>query len=584
MMKWLVWVVVALIAATGVFAQSGTIRLLALTERDDGGSAGTLADLDLKIEKGSGKVFLETFPLTKITTQISMRFAQQIACKELEVDCSDKDFFFTIHALPGIVGGPSAGSAAGVLAASLLTGAQLRNDTAITGTINSGGIIGPVGGLKEKIQAASDAGIARVLIPRGTRILKENTTNASFDLVAFGKEKNVEVVEVATLQDALYEYTGRNFSKPVLELGIEPRYSSLMHEIALDLCNRTGKLKEIVERRRSAKSNTTDIERGAEELIARANNALRQEKFYAAASYCFRSNVLEKRALAGQRNWSEQEILSLALKLRGIAVNVSQSLKSRPVRTITDLQTSMAVMERLLEVEETLIDISEALNETRENADRLAYAEERLYSAVAWSRFFNGNDKELVVDAASLRDSCSAKLAEAEERFNYVRSLIPGSLKDTRRFLDTAYADANTGNYALCLFKASKSKAEADVILGLMGVDEARVDELIDLKLGLVRNALAVSQRKGVFPIIGYSYYEYSGSLKDFDKYSSLLFAEYALELSNLDLYFPKRRSILAVGVRFAEHPVLWLLAGIVIGAGFAMLALRRHSRTRKRR
>lgn len=567
----LVWGIILLLVPTA-FAQEGTIKLLALAERSDGKTKGIAADLDLRMEDGNSRVYLETFPLTKITTQISMRFAQQVACRELDIDCADKDFFFTIRALPGIVGGPSAGSAAAVLVAGLIADLELRNDTAITGTINSGGVIGPVGGIKDKLTAAADEGLQRVLIPKGTREFKDNATNKTIDLVDYGKELGMEVIEVSTLLEALHEYTGKDFPTVTGELTIEPRYQLTMKQVAQDLCNRTSEIKAILEQRRRPGYNTTEFEENAVNMTRRAQDAFAAGQHYSSASYCFRANVQLKRALALQRSWTENQLAKALLEIKGMAANYSREIDKRPVNTISDVQTYMAVKERLFEVEDTFLDIIKQLNETKENAELLAYAEERLFSAVTWTRFFNGEDKRFVVDSASLRDSCMSKISEAEERINYVRSFLPTSLDEARRELDKAYQDLSSTNYTLCLYKASKTKAEADVILSLIGVEETDLDELIDLKLGIAKDAVIKSQQKGIFPIIGYSYYEYAGSLRDFDKYSTLLFSEYALEFSNLDIYFAKRKPK-EINIWAIVRPNLeWILLGIGIGLFLAVL------------
>ncbi len=563
-MKWLVWAVI-LLMLPAVFAQEGTIKLLALSERSDGSTEGLVADLDLTVEDGDNRVFLETFPLTKITTQISLRFAQQIACKELNVDCAEKDFFFTIRAMPGIVGGPSAGSAAAVLAAALIADLELRNDTAITGTINSGGVIGPVGGVKDKIGAAASAGLKRVLIPRGTRQFNDSKTNKTIDLVEYGKNLSVDVIEVSTLLEALHEYTGKEFPRITEDLVIEQRYLDVMKAIAIDLCDRTAELKKLLETKRTG-ANTTELERNAANMTVRSQNAFADEQYYASASFCFRSNVQYKRALALQRSWTEQQIAKALLELRNKAVNYSREVDARNVSTITDLQTYMAVKERIFEVEDAFVEIVGKLNETKENAERLAYAEERLFSAVTWARFFDGEDERFVINAANLRDSCVAKISEAEERINYVRSFLPDSLSGARRELDKAYQDLSSNNYTLCLFKASKTKAEADVILSLVGVEERSLNDVIALKLDIVKETIIKSQQKGVFPIIGYSYYEYANSLKEFDKSSALLFAEYALELSNLDIYFPKKKAAEFGLWRMVWPHIEWILTGLLIG------------------
>ena len=63
----------------------GSTKLLALMNKQ-GKQYGTSATLDLDIQSGKNRVFLETFPLTQVTTQVSMRFAQQIACDQIDID------------------------------------------------------------------------------------------------------------------------------------------------------------------------------------------------------------------------------------------------------------------------------------------------------------------------------------------------------------------------------------------------------------------------------------------------------------------------------------------------------------------
>jgi ATP-dependent Lon protease len=65
--------------------------------------------------------------------------------------------------------GPSAGVAMFIALASLLTGRNVRNDTAMTGEISLRGLVLPVGGIKEKVIAAAAAGITRVMLPARNR-------------------------------------------------------------------------------------------------------------------------------------------------------------------------------------------------------------------------------------------------------------------------------------------------------------------------------------------------------------------------------------------------------------------------------
>ena len=98
-------------------AERGHLTLLTVAEIDGDiaeGQGGT-ADLYLEIQPGSGQIFIDTYPLTRLDTQSSTRYAKPSGvqlCRRGFV--SRYDFFYTIRADSSVVGGPSAGGAIAV--------------------------------------------------------------------------------------------------------------------------------------------------------------------------------------------------------------------------------------------------------------------------------------------------------------------------------------------------------------------------------------------------------------------------------------------------------------------------------------
>ncbi len=89
--------------------------------------------------------------------------------KSLGIDLSVfKNNGLHIHVPAGAIpkDGPSAGVTMVVAIASLLMHHPVRNDTAMTGEVNLSGEVLPIGGVREKVLAAHQVGIKRVLLPR----------------------------------------------------------------------------------------------------------------------------------------------------------------------------------------------------------------------------------------------------------------------------------------------------------------------------------------------------------------------------------------------------------------------------------
>jgi ATP-dependent Lon protease len=91
--------------------------------------------------------------------------------------------------------GPSAGVAMFTALASLVTGRNVRSDTAMTGEISLRGLVLPVGGIKEKVVAAAAAGLTRVMLPARNR--------RDYDDMPAGAREKLEFVWLERVDDAI---------------------------------------------------------------------------------------------------------------------------------------------------------------------------------------------------------------------------------------------------------------------------------------------------------------------------------------------------------------------------------------------
>ncbi len=530
------FLIILLLLLPSVLAVESHMTLLTISES---GEFGGTADLYLRIEAGNGQVFIDTMPLTKMDTQITMRFAKEFACSFTNTDCSRLDFFYTIRASASIVGGPSAGAPATLLTISALDGVSLDSSAVVTGTINSGGIIGPVGGINEKIIAARHEGFAKVLIPKWAFA---NDTNLSIFT------SGIEVVKVVTVDEALTILTGVDYLYDNGEIIVDEEYTEKMIETSNEMCNRTFKL-----------INETGIVPASYNLSL---ISLEDENYYSAASFCFSSNIQLRKSILEN---SSIDFIVLGLERLGEQiVSFNEFLDNKELRTITDFQTFIIVKERLLESERLLDSFWNLSLNDSSIYYTAALASERFYSAVVWSGFFDLSGEVYDLDSSHLRETCFRKLEEADQTISYVKYYLPSFTRESKKTLDKARDKRLLGEYELCIFEASKAKAEAGIIATALGISSDSIDDLVNEKLKIASRAISREQDSGIFPILAYSYYEYASSLRESDPYSALLYAEYALELSNVRMYFEKE----SFDFRVPKLDILFaLIIGIFIGS-----------------
>jgi len=130
---------------------------------------GTLINISTEIQPGKGRVLVQTTPLMGVVFQDAANTAVFVAENKTGKSLSGSDIIFSVNAegqVPG-VDGPSAGALMTLLTISAIeNNTKLNNSITLTGTIDSEGNVGAIGGVIEKAQAAKDGGKTLFLIPR----------------------------------------------------------------------------------------------------------------------------------------------------------------------------------------------------------------------------------------------------------------------------------------------------------------------------------------------------------------------------------------------------------------------------------
>ncbi len=207
---------ILLICPTYAILQNGSINIFAVTEDNK----GMAAELYMYTILGTGKsAFITSNSLVGKDTQTTGNIALAIAQKETGVSLGDKDIIFDIRANASEVDGPSAGAAMTLLSYSMFSEKPLQAKIGLTGTINSDGTIGMVGGVGPKSVAASKAGIKLFMIPNGEAVadIQDGKDIQTVNLLEYGPQKlGMKVVEVANIKQAI-EYAYSNIEDIVVD-------------------------------------------------------------------------------------------------------------------------------------------------------------------------------------------------------------------------------------------------------------------------------------------------------------------------------------------------------------------------------
>ena len=163
---------------------------------DENAFSGMVLPIESEVTIGGKKAeFIATGKLGDIAKE-AVKNVSAIIMKYFGEDIKEKyDVYTQFIGTPEGVEGDSASIAVATSIISALKKVPVRQDTAMTGSLSVRGEVLAVGGVNAKAEAALEAGIKKVLVPR-----------ANFkDVLLNGREKDIKVVPVSNIKEVLRE-------------------------------------------------------------------------------------------------------------------------------------------------------------------------------------------------------------------------------------------------------------------------------------------------------------------------------------------------------------------------------------------
>jgi uncharacterized protein len=537
------------------------------------GYVGVLSTITVTIQNnGSGRVFVDTLPLTQVDMQGSARLAVKVASALVrndansDIDPSTFDYFFVVRTDSPIIGGPSAGAIMTVATISLLQGWELSNKTVMTGMINPDGSIGPIGGIPQKIDAAHSVGATHFLIPEGQGTYTEYvqtieringwdrivTTPVTRKISEYAEQYNMAITEVADINEALDNFTGYRFffneteGKITTEdyiTSMKPLATSLLNDARQALNNATSTLENttIPNYPYTIRATVSDRYAVAEVRLNESEEWFNKGLYYTSTSKSFNALILSRfitYACEFFNSEDEQFFDDLLTRVQNKYNEANELIQNSEIIGFISLQSVGAAQRRAAEAKRTLdaaINGYENRNpfsfDTMDFLYNLAFVFERCNSVSWWLKIGCCFNETGDLDKETVENLALEYIEEAEQsRFyssiilNEIGSSAGGQslsyLSYAEDILTHARDNLDKDLPAAAIFDSLEATVRANLAIEILG---AEPDDKIDLARESASNKITNSRNIGIEPILAVSYYEYGESLYEESDFENAL-------------------------------------------------------------
>lgn len=598
-MKRLIVLCLILVVPWYTAAQSGVTITAPAVERTPDGLNGVLSYITVVAQNGSGHIYIDTWPLAEVDIQGSARLAVQVACEVVQKDWNDYDFFITVRSDSPIIGGPSAGGAMTVAVIAALEGWELSSDVVMSGTINPDETVGPVGGLYQKAQAASHVA-HQFLIPEGqsTIVVEEQevtqegpftyvqTVQNEVDLLEEGRKMGLDVQEVYDIRDAVFYFTGKRIETPSVEA--EPIKADFMKPYAeqeLDSIQREyqSAVDEVQSYTGSYKQDLDHVLESAQEQIGNAHTAYDSGNYYTSMSSSYVAGLNITYAVNLLHYFEGQSMEEIFSGLDTQLMSLSTQINAERPLGMTALQCIAAAQKRVFEAQTYYRKATEQRSDFT-YIEYASYAQRRKEAAELWLDLSREYQKGDEITQNVLKNAASSMINMAELSLVYASSILPRNdlLQEAQDRLETAYDEFVGGACYASLFSAIESKVHGEVALLTYSSKREMIPQRVERARERANNAIDVSRKQGIEPVLAVSYYELAESMDS--PVQSLIYLRYAEEVASIHTYIKSQPESVSVTESVPESvppesgesrtELIYLGAGICLGAGIFWLGV----------
>ncbi|MGV8084884.1 MAG: S16 family serine protease [Candidatus Bilamarchaeum sp.] len=408
------------------------------------GNSGGLVNVTITLANGSGNTYISIYPRIGTMTQDSIDTAISYA-KKISNYNQTCDMYLTFGEpnTEGLIDGPSAGASLTTMIYALINNAPLRQDTIITGTIDSMGNVGPVGGVYEKVKGAAARGAKFFISPRESvyDMLLLKKLEVQYGIKIMQAETEDEILGFMINNRAIAEPDTISKNRPIPQV---PAYNSSGIEVFRSV-SAAFLEKEIREIEKLGDSNeqAAAIRSFYQNEIRRQQTMLDKGYYFSAANEAF-LNYIDMMTV--------EAIDSPRIDINKKKINVTNCLNNLPNKTMTETNFELIIGAELRKswglnnIKKVEIKDTDLAEDKYSQYNTLSYSQAWCEVAVELIKAVNNTNTSNQVNEALLKDQSKEMLQKAVEAFGNSTD------EDLKSRLNIATESDKKGKYGASIF------------------------------------------------------------------------------------------------------------------------------------